>query len=732
MLKSDMDSYKIKALLEARISNPFEILGPHKLRNGLIVVRAYLPHARRVWIITNGEEWEFKRHEGGIFEIKLKELKVKHYILKTLNYDETTEQFIDPYSFREPVLGELDIHLINEGTHHRIYDKLGAHIMGIDSIAGTHFSVWAPNAERVSVIGDFNRWDPRIHMMRVLGSSGIWEIFIPGVREGALYKYEIRSRYHHNVIRIKSDPFAFYSELRPKTASIVTDINSYRWNDHEWMEKRKTLNPYTSPISIYEVHPGSWMRIPEEGNRFLNYRELAYHLIPYVKEMGFTHIELMPLTEHPFDGSWGYQTTGYYSATSRYGKPEDLMYFIDKCHQNDIGVILDWVPSHFASDDHGLRFFDGTCLYEHEDPRKGYHPDWSSLVFNYARNEVKNFLIGSALFWLDKYHADGLRVDAVASMLYLDYSRKEGEWVPNIYGGKENLEAISFLKYFNETAHHYFPGVLTIAEESTAWPIVSRPTYLGGLGFSMKWNMGWMHDTLQYFSKDPIFRKYHHENLTFSLLYAFSENFILPLSHDEVVHGKGSLLGKMPGDPWQKFANLRLLYGYMFGHPGKKLLFMGGEFGQWREWDYSSSIDWHLLQYESHRGIQLFIRDLNRLLRTEPSMYEVDFHHKGFEWIDFRDYSNSVISFIRRSKNPEDFLIFVFNFTPVVRFNYRIGVPLPGYYREVLNSDSSIYWGSNIGNKGGVLAEPVPIHGRPYSLNLVLPPLAVLVFKRMI
>lgn len=720
---------KIKALLEARISNPFEVLGPHRVEDK-VIIRAYLPYCSKVWIILEGKRYRMEEVHNGLFEIAVDKPKERHYRLISLNSDGSTEEFIDPYSFRKPILGDLDLHLINEGTHHRIYEKLGAHVMEVDGIRGTHFAVWAPNAERVSVIGDFNRWDPRRHMMRVLGDSGVWEIFIPGVKEGAMYKFEIRSRYHEHIIRIKSDPFAFYSELRPKTASIVVDINSYKWNDSEWMEKRRTSNPQESPISIYEVHIGSWMRVPEENNRFLNYRELAYHLIPYVKEMGFTHVELMPVTEHPHDGSWGYQTTGYFSPTSRYGRPEDFMYFVDQCHQNGIGVILDWVPSHFASDDHGLRFFDGTSLYEHEDPRKGYHPDWSSLVFNYGRNEVRNFLIGSALFWLDKYHIDGLRVDAVASMLYLDYSRKEGEWVPNIYGGRENLEAIDFLKYLNETVHRYFPGVLTIAEESTAWPMVSRPVYLGGLGFSMKWNMGWMHDTLQYFSKDPIYRKYHHENLTFSLLYAFSENFILPLSHDEVVHGKGSLLGRMPGENWQKFANLRVLFVYLFGHPGKKLLFMGNEFGQWREWDYNSSIDWHLLQYEPHRALQLLVRDLNRLLRTEPSLYERDFEYTGFEWIDFHDAQNSVISFIRKAKNPNDFLLFVFNMTPVARFNYRIGVPLPGYYREILNSDSSIYWGTDLGNRGGVYSEDIPWHGRPYSLNLVLPPLSGLILRR--
>ncbi len=714
------------ALLSKNIANPFEILGPHS-SDGYTIVRVFLPVAEKVYLKLSKRYLEMKKiHDGGLFEIRVKKLDVPHYVLKTHNKDGSIEEFIDPYSFRQ-VLTDYDLHLINEGTHHRLYEKLGAHLIEIDGVEGVHFAVWAPNASGVSVIGDFNRWDPSRHQMRVLGNSGVWEIFIPGVKENSMYKFEIRSRFNH--VRIKSDPLGFYSELRPKTSTIVCDIERYRWSDDEWMEKRKVKDIFKSPISIYELHPGSWMRVPDEGNRFLTYTELAYHLIPYVKEMGFTHIELLPITEHPFDGSWGYQTTGYYSPTSRYGNPNDLMYFIDMCHRNDIGVIIDWVPSHFASDDHGLRFFDGTCLYEHEDPKKGYHPDWSSLVFNYGRNEVRNFLVSSALFWLDKYHIDGLRVDAVASMLYLDYSRREGEWVPNIYGGKENLEAIYFIKYLNETLHHYYPGVLTIAEESTAWPMVSRPTYLGGLGFSMKWNMGWMHDILEYFSKDPVYRKYHHNNLTFSLLYAFTENFILPLSHDEVVHGKGSLLCKMPGDVWQKFANLRLLYGFMYAHPGKKLLFMGSEFGQWNEWNHDTSLDWHLLQYESHRKLRKYVIDLNSLYRSEPSLYEIDFDYNGFEWIDFHDTEKSIISFMRKGKDPDDFLVFVFNFTPVLRMNYRIGVPSKRYYREILNSDSYEYWGSNVGNYGGVMAEDIPFHGRPYSINITLPPLGMLVFK---
>ncbi len=716
----------INALLSRSIANPFEILGPHT-SDGYTIVRVFLPMAEKVYIRLNKGYIEMKRvHGGGLFESRLKDLDTPHYTLRVHNKDGSLEEFIDPYSFGQ-VITDYDLHLINEGTHHRLYERLGAHIIEIDGVKGVHFAVWAPNAIGVSVIGDFNRWDPSRHQMRVLGNSGIWEIFIPNVEERSLYKFEIRSRFNH--VRIKSDPVGFYSELRPKTASIVWDINRYRWGDDEWMERRRVTDIFREPVSIYELHLGSWMRVPEEGNRFLTYRELAYHLIPYVKEMGFTHIELLPVTEHPFDGSWGYQTTGYYSPTSRYGDPDDLKYLIDMCHRNGIGVIMDWVPSHFASDDHGLRFFDGTCLYEHEDPRKGYHPDWSSLVFNYGRNEVKNFLVSSALFWFDKYHIDGLRVDAVASMLYLDYSRKDGEWVPNIYGGRENLEAIYFIKYLNETVHYYYPGVLTIAEESTAWPMVSRPTYLGGLGFSMKWNMGWMHDTLEYFSKDPVYRKYHHNNLTFSLLYAFTENFILPLSHDEVVHGKGSLLNKMPGDVWQRFANLRLLYGFMYAHPGKKLLFMGSEFGQWNEWNHDSSLDWHLLQYESHRKLRKYVIDLNRLYRSEPSLYEIDFDYHGFEWIDFHDTEKSVISFMRKAKNPDDFLLFVFNLTPVVRMNYRVGVPSRRYYREILNSDSYEYWGSNVGNHGGVMAEDIPFHGRPYSINITLPPLGMLVFK---
>lgn len=626
------------------------------------------------------------------------------------------------------VLTDFDLHLMGEGNHFRLYDKLGAHVMDINNTRGVHFSVWAPNAVSVSVIGDFNNWDHKEDRMNNLGGSGIWELFIPGIGEQARYKFEIRSAFR-NYTAQKADPFGFYFETRPKSASIVYKLDGYEWNDALWVGQRAKKDWLESPISVYEVHLGSWMRAAEEGNRWLTYRELAGRLAAYVKEMGFTHIELMPVTEYPLDESWGYQTVGYYAPTSRYGEPKDLMYLIDTCHQEGIGVLLDWVPAHFPTDGHGLGFFDGTCLYEHEDPRKGLHPDWGTKIFNYSRNEVSNFLISNAMFWFDKYHIDGLRVDAVASMLYLDYSRKEGEWAANPFGGRENIEAIEFLKRLNIETHSYYPGILTIAEESTAWPGVSRPTYTGGLGFSMKWNMGWMNDTLEYFSKNPVHRRYHHNNLTFSLLYAFSENFVLPLSHDEVVHGKGSLLNKMPGDMWQKFANLRMLYGYMFCHPGKKHLFMGGEFGQWDEWNFNKSLDWHLLSSESHKGLQSFVRDINRICRSEPSLYELDFKHSGFEWIDCHDSDSSIVSFIRRSKRDEDFLVVVINYTPVPRSNYRLGVPMPGFYREILNSDSSLYWGSNLGNGGGVSADKISSHNRLYSINLTLPPLAALILK---
>jgi 1,4-alpha-glucan branching enzyme len=736
----DIDKH-IKLLLNGKHGNPFEVLGMHIFENK-VCIRAFLPEAKEAMVIqeagfriqdleARGEKTFLmkKINKEGFFEAVFEDLsKPFKYKLRVVTHQDETREFYDPYSF-PPVLTDFDLYLIGEGTHYKNYEKLGAHVKTVDGVKGAHFAVWAPNAKRVSVIGDFNRWDGRRHPMRMLVSSGIWEIFIPGLEEGNLYKFEIRSKYH-KYIEQKADPFAFFYEVRPKSAAVVYSIeNRHTWQDKEWMEQRKRKNWFESPVAIYEVHLGSWMRKPEENNGFLTYRELADKLIPYVKEHGYTHIELLPVTEHPLDASWGYQTIGYFAPTSRFGRPEDFMYFVDACHQNGTGVIMDWAPAHFPKDAHGLGFFDGTCLYEHEDPKKGEQRDWGTLIFNYGRNEVRNYLISNALFWLEEYHIDGLRVDAVASMIYLDYSRKPGEWIPNIYGGKENLEAIDFLKKFNEIVHHYHPGVLTIAEESTAWQGVSKPTYLGGLGFSMKWNMGWMHDTLLYFSKPPIHRKYHTNNITFSMLYAFTENFILPFSHDEVVYGKGSMINKMPGDMWQKFANLRTLCGYMYGHPGKKLMFMGSEFGQWNEWIFDSSLDWHLLEYEPHRKLQRFICDLNSIYKTEPALHEVDYNYSGFEWIDFRDSDSSVISFIRRAKNHDDFLVFVFNLTPVPRLGYRVGVPLGGFYREILNSDSEIYWGSNLGNAGGVYADSIPCHGRQFSLSLTLPPLSALVFK---
>jgi len=625
-------------------------------------------------------------------------------------------------------LTDQDIYLFKQGNHFKLYEKLGAHLSTVDGEEGTLFSVWAPNAEKVSVIGDFNGWDKNSHHLRLRGDgSGIWEGFTPGVGAGAAYKYHVASRYR-NYSADKGDPFSFYWQPPPRTASVVWPL-SYGWNDDEWMKKRNSSNSLTGPISIYEVHPGSWRRVPEEDNRSLTYREMAEYLPKYLKEMEFTHVEFLPVMEHPFYGSWGYQTVGYFAPTARYGSPQDFMYLVDVLHQNGIAVILDWVPSHFPGDEHGLAYFDGTHLYEHEDPRKGFHPDWNSYIFNYGRYEVRNFLISSALFWLEKYHVDGLRVDAVASMLYLDYARKKGEWIPNKYGGNENIDAIDFLKRFNEMVYADFPDVQTIAEESTAWPMVSRPAYVGGLGFGIKWNMGWMHDTLDYISTDPIFRKYHHNQLTFSIWYAFFENFVLPLSHDEVVHGKGSLFGKMSGDEWQKYANLRLLFGYMYGHPGKKLLFMGGELAQWKEWNHDESLEWHVLQYPLHQGVQRWVKDLNHLYRTEKALYELDFQSEGYEWIDFHNWEQSIISFLRKGRTTDETILVVCNFTPVPRYNYRTGVPRGGLWKEVLNSDAQIYGGSGHGNMGSTEASPVPADRRNLSLSLTLPPLGIVFFK---
>jgi len=632
-----------------------------------------------------------------------------------------------PVSFDVTMLTDDDLYLFNEGNHSRLYEKLGAHCLNANGVEGTYFAVWAPDAEQVYVTGDFNGWDRASHPMRPRGQSGIWECFVPGLGKGILYKYHVRSRYNGYQVD-KTDPFAFYDEVPPKTASVVWNLD-YTWGDVEWMEKRRSRNSLDSPIAIYEVHLGSWRRVPEEGNRPLTYRELAPRLAEYVQRMGFTHVEFLPIMEHPFYASWGYQATGYFAPTSRYGTPQDFMYLVDTLHQQGVGVILDWVPSHFPTDEHGPGFFDGTHLYEHADPQKGLHPDWNSFIFNYGRSEVRSFLISSALFWLDKYHCDGLRLDAVASMLYLDYSRKDGKWIPNKYGGRENLEAIEFLRRFNEEVYKQHPDIQTIAEESTAWPMVSRPTYVGGLGFGAKWDMGWMHDTLVYITRDPIYRKYHHNQLTFRMLYAFTENFVLPLSHDEVVHGKGALLSKMPGDTWQKFANLRLLLGYMYGQPGKKLLFMGGEFGQWREWNHDESLEWHLLDYAPHAGLQKWVENLNQLYRSEPSLHELDFSSAGFEWVDCNDSDQNVISFLRKSRAGNDIVLVACNFTPMTRFNYKVGVPRGGFWKELLNGDAREYGGSGQGNLGGIEAIPVSFHGRPYSLDMTLPPLATVFFK---
>jgi len=626
------------------------------------------------------------------------------------------------------ILSADDLYLFNEGSHLKLYEKLGAHPMVIDSVEGTSFAVWAPDAKQVSVTGDFNGWNMSSHPLYQQEQSGIWQSFVPGITKGSLYKYHIISR-HKNYKVDKADPFSLYNEIPPKTASIVWNLD-YEWGDQSWMQNRYKNNSLNGPITIYEVHFGSWMRVSDEENRSLSYREMAVKLADYVTKLGFTHVEFLPLMDHPFFGSWGYQVTGYFAPSACYGAPQDFMYLIDYLHQRGIGIILDWVPSHFPTDEHGLGFFDGTHLYEHSDPKKGFHPDWKSYIFNYGRHEVRSFLLSSALFWLDKYHLDGLRVDGVASMLYLDYSRKEGEWIPNQYGGRENIEATSLLRRLNEEVYKNYPDVQTIAEESTAWPMVSRPTYLGGLGFGMKWDMGWMHDMLEYIAKDPVHRKFHYNKLTFRMLYAFTENFVLSLSHDEVVHGKGSLLGRMPGDDWQKFANLRLLFSYMYSQPGKKLLFMGGEFGQWSEWHHDASLEWDLSQYATHMGVQRAVQDLITLYRGEPALHELDFDAAGFEWVDCNDSDNSVISFLRKGRSTKDVVLIICNFTPVVRYNYRIGVQNGGFWKEIFNSDASHYNGSGQGNMGGVTAAPLKFHGRPFSLNLTLPPLAAVFFKK--
>ena len=681
-------------LLSGTHWNPRAILGPHQTARGL-TIRAWLPFADSVEILPAGQTTPVQAgclHPAGLFEAFLPEQSHPlRYTIRSRAADGIVTEHRDPYAV-PPLLTDFELHLFSEGTFYRAYETLGAHVRTIDGVTGVHFVVWAPNAARVSVVGEFNRWDGRCHPMTNRGSSGLWELFLPDLPDGSLYKYEIRPR-GQDTLLLKADPYARAGELRPRTASIVRDLSDFTWHDKDWMDARAQWNPLKAPVAVYEVHLGSWMRVPEDHNRWLTYRELAEKLIPYVKNLGYTHLELLPVTEHPFDGSWGYQATGYFAATSRYGAPEDFMAFVDAAHQADIGVIMDWAPAHFPDDAHGLACFDGTHLYDHADPRLGYHPDWHSRIFNYDRPEVRNFLLNSALFWLDTYHIDGLRVDAVASMLYLDYGRKAGEWIPNQFGGNENLGAVTLLKELNVLVHRDFPGAVTIAEESTSWPGVSRPTYTGGLGFTFKWNMGWMHDTLDYFAHEPVHRRYHQNQITFGLLYAFTENFVLVLSHDEVVHGKRSLIGKMPGDPWQQFANLRTLYGYLYGHPGKKMLFMGSEFGQWKEWNHDTSLDWHLCDQPYHRGLQRYVQDLNRLYRQEPALHAVDYEWNGFQWIDFNDTENSVIAFLRKGETAGETLLCVGNYTPVPRHHYRVGVPAAGRYRELLNSDAGLYGG---------------------------------------
>jgi len=727
---ADRRNPAVESLVHGDHGNPFAILGMHDTPEGL-VMRTFQPEADKVTVLEHDSGRavaDLERiHPAGFFAGTIPNRQRFPYRL-AVHWRAHREEIEDPYRF-PLILGELDLHLIAGGSHLNIYEKLGAHPMTNEGVAGTAFAVWAPNARRVSVVGKFNGWDGRRHPMRLRAEAGVWEIFLPGVGPGSTYKYEIKGP-DGQVMPLKADPLAARFEHPPATASVVHGLNRHSWDDAAWMAERHARSTRDAPVSIYECHLGSWMRVTAEGNRYLTYRELADRLVPYVKEMGFTHIELLPITEFPFDGSWGYQPIGLYAPTSRFGTPEDFAVFVDRCHHEGIGILFDWVPGHFPTDAHGLGYFDGTHLYEHADPRQGFHLDWNTLIYNYGRREVSNYLISSALFWLDQYHLDGIRVDAVASMLYLDYSREADAWVPNIYGGNENLEAIAFLKRTNELVYERHPGAVTTAEESTAWPAVSRPTYLGGLGFGYKWNMGWMHDTLDYISSDPIHRRYHHGKLTFGLLYAFSENFILPISHDEVVHGKGSLLGKMPGDRWQRFANLRAYLAFMWTHPGKKLLFMGGEFGQEREWNHDAGLDWDLLDQHEHKGVQSLVRDLNALYRRIPALHVLDCEPEGFEWIEANDSDNSVLAYLRKDRAEDRPVVVVCNFTPIPRAGYRVGVSLPGFYGEVLNTDAGLYGGSDVGNAGGVAAEEVPWHGRPYSLRLSLPPLGVLILER--
>jgi 1,4-alpha-glucan branching enzyme len=725
----------LSSIIDGVNANPASVLGPHAISvdgKNAVAVRGYFPGFDQAWLLDdrNAATRPMRRiHPSGVYEGLMPQqdsATIPQYRFRLSNSTGKTIEMKDPYAVPS-LISDFDRHLFNAGEHWKIYEKLGSHLRDVDGHVGVNFAVWAPNAQSVQVIGDFNHWDGRSHCMQKQIPSGIWELFVPQIGAGQKYKYRIRMQ--DGQVVDKTDPYGVFAELPPRTASIVTSLDDYQWKDDQWMDRRKVENQLEKPMSVYEVHLGSWRKCKTGVHGWMNYREIAHQLVQYCKEMGFTHLELLPVSEHPFTGSWGYQTVGYFSVTSRYGTPEDFMYFVDHCHQNNIGVIIDWVPAHFPKDSHGLRQFDGSALYEHADPRQGEHPDWGTMIFNFGRNEVRNFLIANALFWLEKYHIDGLRVDAVASMLYLDYSRKEGEWVPNVYGGRENLEAIHLLREFNIQSHLQHPGVLTIAEESTAWPGVSRPTEFGGLGFSLKWNMGWMNDTLRYMRHEPIHRQFHQNELTFSLIYAFTENFTLPLSHDEVVHGKGALIAQMAGDLWQKFANLRLLYSYMWTHPGKKLLFMGCELAQWHEWNYDSEIQWDLLDWETHRGVQKLVADLNHLVKREPALHELDFSGEGFEWIDCMNAQDSVLGYIRKSKDPNDFVVVCSNFTPVVR-KYRMGVPRDGFYREIFNSDSVHYAGTNVGNYPGIHADSkISQHGRPASIELTLPPLATVVFK---
>ncbi len=718
---------EMHAFLAGAHPDPFRILGPHRVGENL-VIRTFRPEASEVRIVTSGadEVTANRLHAAGFFQAVLPgEKRDLDYSVGVVGWDGSEKVIRDPYC-HGPIMGEVDLHLFAEGNHLQLWQKFGAQLRDIDGRAGVYFAVWAPNAQRVSVVGDFNGWDGRVHTMRRLLGSGVWEIFVPGAEEGAHYKFEIRTP--AGALLLKSDPFAFFNQWGKETSSLVYDLRRYHWSDNEWMHSRRTKDWNKSPVSIYEVHLGSWKRHEDGSNRSFSYLEQTETLLPYVVEMGYTHIELMPVAEHPFEGSWGYQVTNYYAPTSRFGSPDEFRHFVDKCHQAGIGVIMDWVPAHFPKDAHALAEFDGTDLYEHMDPRQGEHQDWGTLIFNFGRSEVRNFLIANALFWLEEYHIDGLRVDAVASMLYLDYSREPGEWIPNAFGGRENLEAVHFLKRTNEVCYERHPGIMTIAEESTSWPGVTRPTYLGGLGFGMKWNMGWMHDFLHYMALDPIFRRYHHNSITFSIMYAFSEHFVLVLSHDEVVHGKGSLIGKMPGDEWQKFANLRMFYAWMYGHPGKKLAFMGCEIGQVREWNHDRGLDWELLQQPKHDGLRRLVQHLNYTYKSEPALWDQDDAHEGFEWIDFHDADNSVVSFMRRSKQGE-VVVFIVNATPQVLHGYRLGVPGAGFYREIINTDAETYGGSNVGNMGGLEASAEEWQGRTHSLMIEVPPLATLAFK---